>query len=415
MPFKITKRTYIQVNKDTHDKTVTTRNIRNILIVDDSKALLKALEGILQQEGFLVRSAHDGVDGLYMLMSSCPDLIISDVQMPKMNGYEFCRTVKDDKKLKHIPFILLTSLSNTEDIVKGLNAGADYYLTKPFSEELLLTMIKSIQLGAPAKEEDDHLDTLELQTDNKILKISSYPQQLLNFLFSTYGNLLNHNQKLTQTKQDLKKLNDHLEEGVKEKTKSLEKTLHGIVVALSKTVEMRDPYTSGHQLRVAQLAGSIAQEIGLSEDQMDGIRVMGMLHDLGKIIIPAEILSKPSKLADYEFQYIKIHPQAGHDILKEIDFPWPLTTAILQHHERLNGSGYPLGLSGHQIILEAQILAVADVVEAMATHRPYRPALGIDVALEEISKNKGILYAAPITDAVFRLFHNKTLNIDKMF
>jgi len=403
------------VNINTHDKTVTTINIRNILIVDDSKALLKALEGILQKEGFLVKTAHDGVDGLYMLMSSCPDLIISDVQMPKMNGYEFCRTVKDDKKLKHIPFILLTSLSNTEDIVKGLTAGADYYLTKPFSEDVLLLMIKSIQLGSQAKEEYDHLDALELQADDKILKVSAYPQQILNFLFSTYENLLHHNQELSQTKQDLKKLNDHLEEGVKEKTKSLEKTLQGIVVALSKTVEMRDPYTSGHQFRVAQLACAIAQEIGLSEDQTDGIRVMGMLHDLGKIIIPAEILSKPSKLADYEFQYIKVHPQAGHDILKEIDFPWPITTAIVQHHERLNGSGYPMGLSGQQIILEAQILAVADVVEAMATHRPYRPALGIDVALDEISKNKGALYAPLIVDAVFRLFHDKKLNIDSIF
>jgi putative nucleotidyltransferase with HDIG domain len=401
------------VNKDTYGKTVTARHIRDILVVDDSKAQLKALEAILKQKGYQVKTAHDGVDGLYMLMSSCPDLIISDVQMPKMNGYEFCRVVKDDKKLQHIPFILITSLSNTEDIVNGLNAGADYYLTKPFSEDLLLFMVKSIQSG-PSVNREDATNDLELQADDKTLRISANPQQILNFLFSTYENLLYHNQKLAQTKQDLKLLNDHLEEGVREKTKSLEKTLQGIVVALSKTVEMRDPYTSGHQLRVAQLACSIAQEIGMPEGQIGGIRVMGLLHDLGKIIIPAEILSKPSKLTDYEFQYIKVHPQAGHDILKEIDFPWPITTAIVQHHERLDGSGYPRGLSEHQIILEAQILAVADVVEAMATHRPYRPALGIDVALKEISKNNGTLYAPSIVDAVFKLYHDKKLILDKM-
>lgn len=396
-------------------KTTSATDIRKILIVDDSKVQLHALEEFLRQEGYLVRTASDGVDALYKLMSSSPDLIISDVQMPKMNGYEFCRVVKDDKELKRIPFILLTSLSNTEDIAKGLNAGADYYLTKPYSEDLLLFMVKSINSGSSVKEGESRLDALELKVDGRILNISAYPQQTLNFLFSTYENLLYDNTKLAQTKQALKKLNDNLEVRVKEKTKSLEKTLHGIVVALSKTVEMRDPYTSGHQLRVSQLACLIAREIGLPGDQLDGIRVMGMLHDLGKIIIPAEILSKPSKLTDYEFQFIKAHPQAGYDILKEIDFPWPVATAIVQHHERLNGSGYPLGLSDQEIIIEAQILAVADVVEAMATHRPYRPALGIDAALEEISNGRGILYAANVADAVIKLFRDKKLRIDNIF
>ena len=396
-------------------KTTSATDIRKILIVDDSKVQLHALEEFLRQEGYLVRTASDGVDALYKLMSSSPDLIISDVQMPKMNGYEFCRVVKDDKELKRIPFILLTSLSNTEDIAKGLNAGADYYLTKPYSEDLLLFMVKSINSGSSVKEGESRLDALELKVDGRILNISAYPQQTLNFLFSTYENLLYDNTKLAQTKQALKKLNDNLEVRVKEKTKSLEKTLHGIVVALSKTVEMRDPYTSGHQLRVSQLACLIAREIGLPGDQLDGIRVMGMLHDLGKIIIPAEILSKPSKLTDYEFQFIKAHPQAGYDILKEIDFPWPVATAIVQHHERLNGSGYPLGLSDQEIIIEAQILAVADVVEAMATHRPYRPALGIDAALEEISNGRGILYAANVADAVIKLCRDKKLRIDNIF
>jgi len=188
---------------------------------------------------------------------------------------------------------------------------------------------------------------------------------------------------------------------------NLRKALGGIIQAMSLAIETRDPYTSGHQQRVADLARSIAQEMGLPEDQVDGLRMAGIIHDLGKIAVPAEILSKPTKLGNIELALIKIHPQTGYDILKDIDFPWPVAEIALQHHERMDGSGYPQGLKGKDILLEARILAVADVVEAMASHRPYRPALGMDAALDEIAKNRDTLYDPEVVDACLRLFREK--------
>ena len=197
------------------------------------------------------------------------------------------------------------------------------------------------------------------------------------------------------------------EEALKTSVESLKRTLDGTVNALSTTLEMRDPYTAGHQKRVALIACKIAEEMGLSEDQIEGIRVMGFLHDIGKIVVPAEILSKPGKINEYEFHIIKAHSQVGYDILKGIELPWPVALATIQHHERLDGSGYPQGLKGDAIILEARILAVADVLEAMASHRPYRPALGLDKALDELSQKKGTIYDLEVVDACLRLFIDK--------
>jgi PAS domain S-box-containing protein/putative nucleotidyltransferase with HDIG domain len=187
----------------------------------------------------------------------------------------------------------------------------------------------------------------------------------------------------------------------------VQEVLNDTVQVLASTVETKDPYTAGHQQRVARLACAIAAEMGLSPDQIEGLRVMGYLHDIGKIAVPAEILSKPVKISATEFNIIKEHPQAGFDILKVIKFPWPVGQGVLQHHERLDGSGYPSGLTDGDIILEARILAVADVAEAMASHRPYRPALGIDKALKEITRNKGILYDPEVVDTCVRLFKEK--------
>ena len=200
---------------------------------------------------------------------------------------------------------------------------------------------------------------------------------------------------------------EEAEQELRQTLEKLRKAMAGIIQAMALTVETRDPYTAGHQRRVAELARAIAQEMGLPEDQMDGLRMAGIVHDLGKISIPTEILIKPTQLSDIEFKLIKVHPQTSYDILKDIDFPWPLAEIVLQHHERINGSGYPLGLLEKDIYLEARILAVADVVEAIASHRPYRPAFGIDVALEEIEKNKGALYDPKAVEVCLRLFREK--------
>jgi PAS domain S-box-containing protein/putative nucleotidyltransferase with HDIG domain len=180
--------------------------------------------------------------------------------------------------------------------------------------------------------------------------------------------------------------------------------LEGTMQAVSVAVELRDPYTAGHQRRVAQLASAIAKEMGLSGSQICGLRLTGLIHDIGKIQIPTEILTYPDKLSEAQFNIIKMHPAVGHDILKNIEFPWLVATTVLQHHERMNGSGYPAGLLGKDILLEARILAVADVVEAMSSNRPYRLSLGIHYTLEEISQNKNVLYDTEVVDACLRIF-----------
>ena len=215
----------------------------------------------------------------------------------------------------------------------------------------------------------------------------------------------------------LTKLNDQLkreiterklaEEKLQQSYAKLQKNLDETVHAMSLTAETRDPYTAGHQKRTTELALALAGEMGLCEHQIKGVQMAGLIHDMGKISIPAEILSKPGKLNEVEIQLVRRHPQVAFEILKKIDFPWPVDLIVLQHHEKMDCSGYPQGLAGEEILLEARILCVADVVESIDSHRPYRPGLGLDKALEEISKNRGILYDPDVVDACLRLFKEK--------
>ena len=194
---------------------------------------------------------------------------------------------------------------------------------------------------------------------------------------------------------------------LKGKVKELKRAMDATIETMSKIVEAKDPYTAGHQQRVSQLATAIAKELNFSEDKIEGIRIASLIHDIGKIGLPTEILSKPNKLSDIEFSLIKEHSQIGYNILKSIDFSYPVAQIVFQHHERIDGSGYPQGLKDEDILLEARIVAVTDVVEAMSSHRPYRPALGIDKALEEISRNRGTLYDLKVVDACLKLFKEK--------
>ena len=208
----------------------------------------------------------------------------------------------------------------------------------------------------------------------------------------------------------LKQIRDEVErrkESQKELEKShdkLKQTLHGTIKAMTHTIEVRDPYTAGHQTRVAQLACKIAEEMGLSPDQVTGINVCAAIHDIGKIQIPSDILAKPTGLENMERELVKMHAETGRSILSDIEIPWPVAEAAYQHHERLDGSGYPQGLKGDEICQEARILAVADVLEAMLSHRPYRPALSVDTALNEIKKGRGTLYDADVVDTCEQIF-----------
>ena len=204
-----------------------------------------------------------------------------------------------------------------------------------------------------------------------------------------------------------------VEQELQQSYQKLQKTLEETVHALSAMVEMRDPYTAGHQNRVADIAQAIAAEMNLQEDCINGIRIASLLHDIGKIRVPSDILTKPGRLTKPEFELIKEHAQTGYEILKSIEFPWPIANIVLQHHERIDGSGYPQGLKRNDILLESRIIGIADVVEAMTNHRPYREALGLEMALDEIQKNKDILYDPEAVDACIRIFLEKGFKIEK--
>jgi HD-GYP domain-containing protein (c-di-GMP phosphodiesterase class II) len=232
-------------------------------------------------------------------------------------------------------------------------------------------------------------------------------------IFLSFGYLTIVSKEM-EAEDKLKKHHDLLEIIVQERTveltklnRQLQQSLDEIVIAMSLTLEERDPYTAGHQRRTTDLSLAIAREMGLPAHETKGLQMAGLIHDMGKISVPGEILSKPGGLNDAELQLIQRHPQVAYDILRQIDFPWPLDQIVLQHHEKIDGSGYPQGISGDEILLESKILCVADVVETMETHRPYRPSLGRDAAIEEIRKNRGVLYDPGVVDACLRLFQEK--------
>ena len=288
-----------------------------------------------------------------------------------------------DEELKGIPFVFYSSTyTDKRDKEFALNLGADRYIPKPIETEEFMKIIQGVI--ADAAKGKLKPKKLLLEKEEEVFKL--YSERLI--------------AKLEKKMLDLEKENTQR----KEAEERLDNMLQGVIQALGRTTETRDPYTAGHQQGVTQLACAIAEQLKVSPEQLEAIRIASLIHDIGKMSVPAEILSKPSRLTDIEFSLIRAHPQVAYDILKVIDFPWPVADIVLQHHERMDGSGYPQGLKGDEILLEARIIAVADVVEAMSSHRPYRGSLGIDKALEEIEKNKGILYDPKAVDACLKLF-----------
>lgn len=329
--------------------------IGKILAVDDTPAALKLLTELLQAEGYEVRSAINGELALHSAISNPPELILLDVRMPVMDGFEVCRRLKAQPETRDVPIIFVSALSETNDKVNGFELGAVDFVTKPYQREELLMRV--------------------------------------------------------QTHLEITRLRNRLESLVDERTNELRSSMLAFVTAIASTVEMRDPYTAGHQRRTAHLASAIAKELQLPDYLIEGLNLASVVHDIGKIKIPAEILCKPGRLDELEFGLIKRHPETGYEILKSIDFPWPIAKIVLQHHERLDNSGYPYGLTGDEILFEAKILSVADVVEAMSSHRPYRAGLGVEAALNEIMRHRGVLYDASVVDACLILFKEKGYNL----
>ncbi len=328
----------------------------NILVVDDEESVRYLLSRMLLGAGYECTLAGNAADARKFIKDRNFELILCDVKMPGESGIDFIRYVAAE--YPDTATMMVTAVDDPEIAETALEIGIYGYLIKPFNtNEVIINIRNSLR--------------------RRELEIASQAYR------------------------------KDLECKVKERTTELRKTLRGVSYALTMTVEYRDPYTAGHQQRVSDLARAIAKEMGFSRDKIMGIRMAGVLHDIGKIAIPAEILSKPGRLSKTEFELIKNHSQVGYDILKSIKFPWPVAQIVLQHHERMDGSGYPNGLLGKEMLIEARILGVADVVEAMASHRPYRPSLGIDKALEEISINKGVLYDVEVVNACLRIFKDK--------
>jgi len=334
-----------------------------IMVVDDDEPIRQILARLLRVNGDECTLAADAAEARAFMKDQNFELILCDVNMPGESGIDFIRYVLAEHPETAI--IMVTALDDPEIANTAMELGAYGYIIKPFKvSEVIINVCNAL-----------HRRKLEMQ--NRL-----------------------HRENLEKTVLERT-------EKLKKAINNLQKARDGIIEAMGLTVETRDPYTAGHQRRVAEIARAIAMEMGLPMHQVEGIHMAGLIHDIGKIAVPAEILSKPGKITECEFGIIKSHPEIGRDILKKIDFPWPISQIVYQHHERMDGSGYPQGLSGNDILLEARIMAVADVVEAMASHRPYRPALGIDTALDEISKNRKVLYDPIVADACLRLFKEK--------
>ena len=279
-----------------------------------------------------------------------------------------------------------------DQVVRFVNPAAEKILERK-SEELI-----GAPFGFPMFEgETTELDIVRGDRTPLVAEI-----RVVRVLWEKKNAYLASLRDITEHKNIQNRLHESLED--------VRKTLKETVRAVARTVEMRDPYTAGHQQRVAELSRAIAEEMGLTSEETEGIYLGALIHDTGKICVPAEILAMPRRLTDIEMEMIRSHPENGYQILKEIDFPWPVARIVLEHHERMDGSGYPKGLRGEDISLEARIVCVADVVEAMASNRPYRPGLGMDKALDEISKNRGIFYASDVVDACLLVFKEKGFN-----
>lgn len=339
-----------------------------ILVIDDEKEVLDLISGLLKNHGFDVYQALSGEQGIELFERENPTIILTDINIPDISGIEILKLVKKASPTTQV--IVFSGMGTTDDIIETLRLGASDYLTKPFNIGLLIHNVTRC------------IERHELIMERIVRQ-------------------------------------ETLEKVVRERTAALTTTFYETVKALGLLTEKRDPYTAGHQHRVALLAMAIGRKLGLTEKELEIIHVAGLLHDIGKIAVPVELLAKPSKLTELETQLIKSHPQAGFDIIKDIPFVESLgkdvSIIVLQHHERLDGSGYPGGLRDDDLELETKILSLSDVVEAMSSHRPYRAAIDISITKAEIADGSKILYSSECVDACLQLIEENDNDIIRLF
>ncbi|MGD2271884.1 MAG: response regulator [Desulfobacterales bacterium] len=334
------------------------QNYQNVkvLIIDDEQHILDLLYEILERRGFDVYPATSGEEGIEVFKKEKPTVVLTDIRLPRASGIDILKFVKRVSPVTQV--IMISGYGSTDDVIEALRLGASDYLMKPFNIGILIhTVIRSVERHELIMERISRRETLEKE--------------------------------------------------VRERTAALTNTFHETVKALGLLTEKRDPYTAGHQHRVALLALGIGRKLGLASQELEIIHVASLLHDIGKVAVPVELLTKPTELNQPEAELIKAHPQAGYDIIKDIPFVESLgkdvSIIVLQHHERLDGSGYPRGLKSEELELESKILSVSDVVEAMSSHRPYRAAKNMESAKAEIIEGSGKIYAPDCVDACLQL------------
>lgn len=338
-----------------------------VLIVDDEEGIRKTTAMFLREAGNEVETAGNVAEATQRIAGRAFDVILSDIVMPGDDGIQLLEWVR--ARSPRTQFILITGEPTLETATEALRLGAFDYLPKPVKKDAACRVV------AKACKEQELRDQIEtLHEENRVHR------------------------------EELERLVEERTSELKGALDRVVSTLNSSTLALSMAIEMRDPYTAGHQRRVTALACAIWDGLSLPRGAREGLRIAGLLHDLGKIKIPADILSKPSRLSPAEFALIREHPVSAWEILTLVDFPWPVATIVRQHHERLDGTGYPDGLKDGDLLRESCILGVADVVEAMASHRPYRPALGVDLALAEIRRGRGTAYWPDAVDACVHLF-----------
>jgi putative nucleotidyltransferase with HDIG domain len=317
----------------------------SLLYVEDDEDVRSQLSRFLARRVRQLDIATNGREGLAAFQAGHHDVVVTDVKMPEMDGLEMAARIKAAQS--DVPIVVITAFSERDYLMRAIELGVDRYVTKPIDPDAL---VEAIYQGCRGRLQQREFERMR--------------QRTLDILEQT-------------------------------------------VMALARSIEKRDPYTDGHQKRVAQLAMAIAEEMGLPENKREGLRLAALIHDAGNIQVPGDILCKAGPLLDVERNMVRLHPRAGNEILADIPFPWPIAEIVHQHHERMDGSGYPRGLAGDAILVEARIVAVADVVEAMTSHRPYRPARSADEARAELADGRGSRYDAQVVDACLRMLDRR--------
>jgi putative nucleotidyltransferase with HDIG domain len=357
-----------------------TEETLHILLIEDNPEDVDLLKGSLAEvprANFQVTACSRLREALGRLQRGAmrADVILLDLGLPDSQGLETFQKLR--KQAQGVPIVVLTGLDDAALAMQAVREGAQDYLVKGQAGGEVL--VRAMRYARERMKVEEALRRARDELEVRVRERTS----------------------------ELAAANRALQAEVAERRqveKELRRTLLGTIQAMALTVEVRDSYTAGHQRRVAEIACAIAKKMGLPEKEIEGIHWAALVHDIGKLNVPAEILAKPGKLTEFEMGIVKTHPRVGYDILRQVEFPWPLADIVLQHHERMDGSGYPQGLSGEEILPEARIIAAADVVEAMSSHRPYRPALAVDEALAEISQKRGILYDPEVADACLHYF-----------